>query len=59
VKQVIVKLLFGPIASLFAFLISIAGTQGKLFLPGGGKNTGAMGKFCDFRLNSPRVAVAA
>ena len=59
--EVIVKFLFGLIASSFTFLISSARTQfqGKPFLRGGGKNTGAMGKFCDFQPKLPRVAVAA
>ena len=50
------RLLFGPIASSFTFLISSASTQfqGKPFLREGGKDTGAMGKFCDFWLKSPR-----
>jgi len=43
--EVIVKLLFGPIASSFAFFDLSASTQfqGKPFLWGGGKNTGTMG----------------
>jgi len=59
--KVIVKLIFGPIAQLFTFLISSTGTQfqGKPFLQGRGKNTGVMGKFCDFLLKLLRVTVAA
>jgi len=59
--EVIVKLLFSPIAPSFAFLISSAGTQfqGNPFFGRWGKNIGAMGKFCDFQLKLPRVAVAA
>jgi len=55
--EVIVKLLFGLIAPSFTFLISSAGTQfqGNPFFGGGGKNTRAMGKFCDFRLKSPSL----
>jgi len=58
--EVIVKLLFGPIAPSFAFLISSAGTQfqGKPFLRGGAKILGVIGKFCDFRVKLPRVTVA-
>jgi len=52
---------FGPIAPSFAILISSARTQfqGNPFFGEGGKNTRAVGKFCDFRLKSPHVAVAA
>jgi len=44
--EVIVKLLFGPIAPSFAFLIFSAGTQfqGKRFLRGGAEMLGNNGK---------------
>jgi len=58
--EVIVKLLFSPIAPSFAFLISSTGTQfqGNPFF-GEGQKYWAMGKFSDYHLKSLRVAVAA
>jgi len=59
--EVIVELLFGPIAPSFAFLIpstAVPNSKGNPFF-GRGKNTGAMEKFYDFRLKSPHVAGSA